>query len=523
MKKNFLAFLIVFACFGFNSEFFSQKYQIKSAEFDVEGSGFAFLGKTKPYSILTNFPLDTKTVFESAEDLEDWILNYKKTLENSRNFQSVEIFYEQNDETFSEEDVNRIVLKIKIKDSHHFLIVPYPKYSSNTGISLKLKEKDSNFMGTLQPFSSQFLFEFSDNAGLAKQSAEKTFLFGFALDYDYPFKLGIFDAKWVNDYSVSYTTGKSMPEWNLKTGLKLNLPFNKNSLLLELYQYSYKNFDYAIFHDDLYFTEEIALSAPVSIFAFENYTNLYFTPKILFYHNWDFDGINVDNDNLSSPSIKFSNSLSNQKIDWNECLRSGYSATFEASFTYNMQRNDFSPYLGAELKLFHDFQITDKIDFFERFGIASDVYMFSYFFIPGNSYFYGEQIGGRLRGILDKSFFGNDSPEYTASTAFVINLDLPFHLFTTNFKKLATFNFNMQISPFFDAALVLNRKENTFFSVKDGYYCAGLEILVYPLKWSNYTLRASVGFDLKNVLKSDSLLRGLLKYNEIFIGIGLQY
>lgn len=515
MKKTFLAFFIVFACFSLNSKVFSQKYQIKSADFDIEGAGFAFLGKTKPYTILTNFPLDTKTVFESVSELENWTLNYKKTLENSRNFDFVEISYEQENETLLQEDINQVVLKIKIKDSHHLLFVPYPKFSSNTGLSLKIKGKDSNFLGTLQNLSSEIVFEFTDEG----------FSPGFSLDYDFPFKLGIFDAKWVNDYSISYTTGKSMPEWKFKTGLTLNLPLHKNSLSLELYQYSYKNFDYEKFNDDLYFTEEAALSTPVSIFTFENYTNLYFTPKISFYYNWDFDGISIDNNSLSSPSITFSNTLSNGKINWNDCLRTGYSASLTNSFTYNIQRNDFSPYLGIELKLFYDWQLTDKINFFERLGITTDMYLFSYFFIPGNSYFYGEQIGSRLRGILDKSFFGNAEPEYTASTAFVFNLDFPFHLFTTNFKGrfFEKLNFNMQMSPFFDAALVLDREKNTLFSVKDGYYCAGLEILVYPLKWSSYTLRASIGFDIKKVLNSDSLFEGLKKHNEIFIGIGLQY
>ena len=61
------------------------------------------------------------------------------------------------------------------------------------------------------------------------------------------------------------------------------------------------------------------------------------------------------------------------------------------------------------------------------------------------------------------------------------------------------------------------------FNAKEGYYCAGVEILVYPLKWSSYTIRASIGFDVRNVLNSTSFFEGLKTYNEIFIGIGHQY
>ena len=130
-----------------------------------------------------------------------------------------------------------------------------------------------------------------------------------------------------------------------------------------------------------------------------------------------------------------------------------------------------------------------------------------------------------MRGILDNSYFGNDlpnAPAYTASSGIVFNLDLPHHLFTTNFKH-QILNFNLQASPFVDVALVLDRNTNTLFSLKNGFYTAGVEILVYPLKWSSYTLRASVGFDVFKVLKSDSKLKGLFKYNEIYIGIGLHY
>ena len=316
-----------------------------------------------------------------------------------------------------------------------------------------------------------------------------------------------------------------MLEWTAKTGLKLTLPFYKNSILFEFYQYSYKNFDYLVYGDDLYFKEEFSLSSPISIFSFDNFTELYFTPKLSFYANWDIDGIDILNSDLSSPSIKFSSSLSNKKISWDDYFRSGYSAAFNSAIVYNFQRNDISPSISAEIQLFYNFSTSQNRNFLEKFGICTDFYYFSYFYLPNNDFIYGEKIGGRLRGILDNSYFGNDlpnAPAYTASSAFVFNLDLPHHLFTTNFKH-QILNFNLQASPFVDVALVLDRNTNTLFSLKNGFYTAGVEILVYPLKWSSYTLRASVGFDVLKVLKSDSKLKGLFKYNEIYIGIGLHY
>ena len=57
----------------------------------------------------------------------------------------------------------------------------------------------------------------------------------------------------------------------------------------------------------------------------------------------------------------------------------------------------------------------------------------------------------------------------------------------------------------------------------DGYYCAGVEFLVYPLKWSSITARASLGVDLKGAAKDANFLEAISNNKEIFIGIGLHY
>ena len=106
-----------------------------------------------------------------------------------------------------------------------------------------------------------------------------------------------------------------------------------------------------------------------------------------------------------------------------------------------------------------------------------------------------------------------------------MNLDFPIHLFRTNFKK-AFLNFDLQASPFIDIALCNNKITNTLFDPKDGFYAAGLEFLVYPLKWSGITIRGSIGIDvgrkfLGNYLNMD--WRENVSKKEFLIGFGLQY
>ena len=88
------------------------------------------------------------------------------------------------------------------------------------------------------------------------------------------------------------------------------------------------------------------------------------------------------------------------------------------------------------------------------------------------------------------------------------------------------FNFDLQLSPFVDIALIYNKSTREWYNPKDGFYTAGLEVLVYPQKFSSYTVRASVGYDIGRKLLDDYLnmdwREDVSKY-EISIGLGLHY
>ena len=148
MKKTavLLSFLILFS-----SSIFSERYKVIDANYQVQGAGFSFLGATKPSVLRQKFPIDKKKTFDSLEELEKYVHNYEQNLVSSRDFDSVKVEYETSlsDTSSNEEKINDVILKVELVDTHHFLVVPYPKYSSDTGASLKLKARDSNFLGTL--------------------------------------------------------------------------------------------------------------------------------------------------------------------------------------------------------------------------------------------------------------------------------------------------------------------------------------------------------------------------------------
>ena len=191
----------------------------------------------------------------------------------------------------------------------------------------------------------------------------------------------------------------------------------------------------------------------------------------------------------------------------------------------------FYPIMSLETKAYKSFTLFDA-PVFNRIGINTKLYGFVYMLNPAkNEYikYDGRSFGGELRGIRDdQKYVGTDMNSLSSTSAIVLNLDFPYHLFTTNFtaKFFKYFNFDFQISPFIDIGLYYNKITENWFSLKDGFYSAGLEFLVYPSKWSGITVRANFGYDigrklLKNYLNMD--WRADSSMYEVYLGLGLQY
>ena len=66
MKKSLLAILLVFLPFIV----FSEAYKIIDSDYEIEGAGFKFMGKTREYPLQRNFPLDTNTIFKTRQAFE---------------------------------------------------------------------------------------------------------------------------------------------------------------------------------------------------------------------------------------------------------------------------------------------------------------------------------------------------------------------------------------------------------------------------------------------------------------------
>lgn len=513
MKK-----LLLILCLSFNLLcLFGQNYQIKNVTYNIEG-------RTREKNIQRNFPIDKSIIFQNENDFLLYINKIKSDLSNSRIFEKIDIKYDYLNE---ENEIIPIALTIDLDESFSFLALPYFKYDSNSGATFKIKAKDYNFLGSLNEMNLDLNFQLINN----EETNEKGSQFSLIFDYDHPFSIGNITLTLNNDYSIFYTLGDKEPEWDGKIGFLLEIPIKDLSLNISFKQGFFNNFDYSVYDDKTYFSEELELSCPINLNHTFMYGKIKYTPYTRFIYNWDNNKINIKNTDLSSPLITIGHTFETGKINWHNNFRKGLDFSIDNNLGYNFKRKEFIPYINFDLYFHHCFENTDNW-FLSRLGINANLYGFLYIPIKKNKFYYGEQYGDNLRGIRDEQYFSSDIPEFSSEkalssfTAITLCLDFPFKLFETNFTKkfIKYFNFELQVAPFIDISLGYNRYTKRYFHPRDGFYTAGMELLVYPLKWSSFTVRGSFGIDMGRFLNIvDTSWRKQVSLYEFSFGLGLHY
>lgn len=502
--------LVLFFCLAASGFLYGQQFQITSVDYEILPISPKSHFKTDDYQIAKEIPVNTKKVFASEEDLFKYLDDYRQKLKNLRAFEeeTIEINYEYSEpvttSTLDDQGqpltITFVTLHIKAQDAHHLVIIPGPKYNSNSGLTLKIKLKDTNFLGTLQTLRSDFYVMIPTS-----ESDATKFETGINFAYDYPFQLGIFDALWLNDLGISYTSGDRLPEFGISTGLRLELPFEKTKLIFEVDQkFAFDNSEkFKEYDDSLYFADLLKVSAPIVLADLEYFGKLTYTPYFNSTFYWDINGIHKDNTSLASPVITGGHSLSFGRKDWNKNLRTGLSLSLDNYYSYNFKTKIFSPVVRLDTQAYKSFDLFNNKYTLNSFGICASLDTFTYLTKPSEDPFtlqhQGIGIGGQLRGIRDSQVYeGTGMSALSPTSAIILNLDFPLHVLSTYFTKtfLKYLNFDMQLSPFVDIALCYNKITKEYFNPKDGFYAAGLEVIVYLHRWSSTAIRGSVGIDV---------------------------
>lgn len=503
-------------------------------------------GITKPSQIDRLINVDKERTFSSTEAIESYINDLKQEIDDTRFFENITSSYTVQEA--DENDIHMVDVVFQFDDSHHMLILPKPGYNSNQGAEFKIILNDLNFAGTLSPLSAEVFL----NLGTKENPDDFSLVtIGTAFSYSLPFTLGSTRNKWINDAKLSWTNSADFGlEYNARTGLVVGIPFGRNMLNLTLVQGAVRDTDYIDFGDSTYFSEQFDIDAPIVLRMLTSTKALMWTPFVHSIYNWDIDGIDIENQDLRSPLISIGQRFSFDLIQWHENFKDGVEASTAQSLFYNVQTFNLYPKLEAEIKYFKAWK-------YAEFSTCLSAFYTFDAWVPKNHtrYLNTTEFGNRVRGALDnQKARGSNLKALSSLSAVTLSVDFPIHVLTTHWmdwgyklfgaykdmgeraqkfwalphKLFQYLDFELQVSPFVDIALFDNQFTGNRYNPKEGLYCAGIEILIYPQKWKSFTLRLSIGLDVGRSILEDKIgldysWREPISNKEIYFGMLMHY
>ena len=510
----FILFLIATIIPLFAQEDADTVYVIREIEFDIDG-------RSRPFALVSNGEFKAGERINGKENLDKYLALKTQLLHNQRVLEDASIEYSLGE---TEEDgALPVKLLVHVKDSFNVVVLPYPKYDSNSGFSITIKARDYNFLGTMSPLRLDLGYNQNGNDKTLNLSLESNIPFqASGLDWSFNF----------NNY-FSYTLGKPLYYQNV-TGLSLNLPWEATTFTVGFNQYLTVNESNSDDNKDLYGLADRYYGpyASTELFTYwsipfgievGDFGQITYTPGISGKINYPYGKM----DEPRKPVTTISHTLGFGRVNWIGNYRKGLTASVSNAYSWFIDRTDapmritldggvsfywpFSKYFGfsSRLKYRQWWQWSERADEWVPYYSAGDV----------------------LRGVIDS--------DIRADNILSLNLDFPIRILRFwpsewfNNSKLRLFNFEMHFSPFIDVALLngpYNKLkddpwEGTKFSRSDMIYTGGLEIIVFPGFFRSFYIRGSIGYNIDKIRK-DGLSKkwGFFpQWDEIFIGVDHYY
>ncbi|UTC75257.1 hypothetical protein E4O03_00565 [Treponema sp. OMZ 792] len=463
-------------------------YKIESVEYIIKG-----FTKVKPLS--AKVPVDTNRVFTSKEEFDLYIAELNSEFTNMRTIESHEITF---DFLESQNNITPVKLKIYVKDTWNIIALPYPSFDSNKGLEFKIKLKDFNFLGSLEPLTMDLIYN-RNNDGKSSFSLGSNFALPFYIN---PVKL-----LWSTNAGMNIDQDKNFG-FNFGTGLNASYKPGVDWITLTAGITQGINVYASPSEKNYYLTNGFYTSLSFDIYKNQTLGTITWTPSFGINGNWKFTKI-ID-ENRKGLNINWAHSFDMGRVNWINNFRQGFNLDLSNTYTYNTYRKgNVDVSFELETKGFYSF--LDRVGLYGRLD-------FHYNLFTKKS----NRGGEILRGILNKRI--------STDTAISFNFDVPVKIGVFKWEEITGiewtrfFGFELHISPFLDMALVHDTESNTYYNPKYGWYSGGLEIIMYPIKMRSIYARISYGHDLREIKNR----KGYAKrdggpVSEIFIGIGLHY
>ena len=545
MKRIIIVLLLILTAFS-----------VFAAKYEIVDYSFSITGKTDPAE-LSRIVGSTGSVFDSIDELEEFLDEKKQDLINLRLFSDVVYHYTVSNNV--SKGIYAVEVSFMIWDAKSFFIIPYPKYDSNYGFKLGVKMYNKNLGGKLTNFYGYFGFSQQENqfkkgqfdwefsvkdikVGKATLSASTSGGIDL-LKWDntgFSFSTGIYHIS-IRDFDMSASAGLSIAPlgsakdspWGLSelTGSlsfrfdneKMNNPSFSTTLTQNLLTYEFDtssqyscNLQYGgIYSLTALNTEQIDKPDEVNKgldfieigsgigrdFPLFDYLKL--NMQLMFYIQYDY------NAEIVVPYFDLSFISSKSDIDWVGNLRKGFSYDLRMdllSYPINeTDRNSFRLWLSAS----GFYPLTSWFNPSMRVSMTTSDRL-QYFAFNDKA-----EIADYIRGVRLNNALVNTKTVPMHTNAIAINLDFMLQFITIrNFCK-------SYITPFVDVLIVNEESADPGF---DSIVTVGGEGIIILDDFPGYPIRGSLGInanDLFDFMKGEKDLSGV-EY-EIYIGMGFLY
>lgn len=475
MKKIIFSVLFVLLV----NSVFAFKYRFEQIECTTDGN---FSQET----LLRLIDIDTSKHYNTLEDIDYFLEQVEQSLLNTRLCNTVDFTYYENtlsvwetvtDENGDEHIVIPLYLIIDIEQTGNFIVVPYPKFDSNTGLEAKIKIRHNNFLGRMTVFDADTSYIYG---------IDKTHALSAASDFSIPFYIGKTNNAFYTELAADYNISHKILTTNNIAAFSFSYPFTWFSIDAAFEQH----FRY----EGSYFMKEgLIASVPIK-FTFPN-LSMKITPKGTFVYEWS-----TQNGFIPFWSVTPSLDIQLSQKDWILNFQKGYDLHFNANSKYNMLTK----------QLFPSIELTGCVYYpLVNNSMASNT-------APSHRlhlWYTGNELtekGSYIRGILDN--------EYSASSGIIINSDFTISLFQLYVdslfqnEKLKKLNFELQMAPFIDFACM-------FSPVFSADFTTGLTILVHPLSYKS--IQGRISFASNPLWLNDA--KNFSSPYELYVGLGLFY
>ncbi|MDR2343726.1 MAG: hypothetical protein LBD86_04255 [Spirochaetaceae bacterium] len=517
MKKKNHAGLPVLLLFFINSgdipaqESYSQVYYIREIYFDITG-------RTKEYAVLLNSEIKKGDEINGLAALREYIAHKEQVLINRRELQDVSIDFVPGEQ----EGDGRIPVDLTIHtvDTRNFVIVPEPKYSSNTGWEPRLRIRDFNFLGLMSPLRIYLSYRYHDGKDVTYSRSNLNLLFGI----DVPFSAFGYDWKFTTENIFSYYFGEPFSYGNT-SGLSFDIPFKNTTLTFGYKQGVYfgkeyegwEKYVYSMNFQDIWYGSSTVYGEwdiPLSVET-GGLGRLTYKPSVSGNINYTFR--DEDLAERKGPSLNASHRLGFNKVDWAGNFRRGAEVYIQNNNEYNLFFGEWNNSVTAN--------ITEHILATQFLGISMRGRFTKWFYDSalGNT---GARWGvaGMIRGVGDYAL--------AADSMLLFNFDFIFHVFDFMFSEyfnkpgFRIINLEVQAGPTIDIAIVDGKEvdfkrnfiRNITYKPQDWIVSGGIEFFFFPLAFRSIYLCASAAWNLKPLLDA-----GLLPGNnelELYMGFG---